>query len=134
MALQRRKKSLADKISCLVTAAPTNFDSDADSEDTKAKVVDRYDESDNSDSSFRISTIRRENVVHLDQLDERYKGKKVSRKDIYFDDDDSLNTSESEKEEEKMSNEAEKEGSNNDINNENEDYNEDSDYSEDNDS
>ncbi|XP_050475464.1 protein AATF [Bombus huntii] len=103
MALKAQKKTLADKVNSLVTTTPVTFNSDDEAEDTKAKLVDRYDESDNSDSNFQISEIRRRNVDLLDQVDERYKGKKVSRKDIYEDDDDEdsvvQSTSESEDEE-----------------------------------
>nr|XP_031828453.1 protein AATF [Nomia melanderi] len=87
MASKIKKKSLADKINSLVSTTPTNFDSDDDAEDTRAKVVDHYDESDNSVNNFQVSEIRRRNVDLLDQLDERYKGKKISRKDMYSEDD-----------------------------------------------
>lgn len=71
MASKVKKSSLADKINSLVTAKPANFDSDDDSEETKAKVVDRYDESDNSENNFQVSEIRKRNVDLLDQLDKR---------------------------------------------------------------
>lgn len=97
MALKAKEKSLADKINSLVTPTPTNFDSDDEAEDTKAKVIERDDESDDSESNFGASELRKRNVDPLDQIDERYKGKKVSRKDVYHhvDDSDSYNTSES---------------------------------------
>ena len=118
MALKAKKKTLADKVNSLVTTTPVTFNSDDEAEDTKAKLVDRYDESDNSDSNFQISEIRRRNVDLLDQVDERYKGKKVSRKDIYEDDDDedSVVQSTSESEDEEM-NSMEQESD--DINNSN---------------
>ncbi|XP_076181395.1 apoptosis antagonizing transcription factor isoform X2 [Ptiloglossa arizonensis] len=99
MALKPRK-SLADKINSLVTTTPTSFGSDDDADDTKAQVVDRYDESDNSESNFQVSEIRRQNIDPLDQLGKRYIGKKVSRKDVYTSDNDSLTVSESEEDEE----------------------------------
>ncbi|KAL2719742.1 protein AATF [Vespula maculifrons] len=85
MALRENKKKtiLAEKISTLLNAAPTNIVSDEESEDTKAKVVERYEESDDSDDVTKRSKIRKENVQFLDELDKRYEGKKVSRKDIY---------------------------------------------------
>ncbi|XP_015585242.1 protein AATF [Cephus cinctus] len=83
MSSKKKTTSLADKISSLVTAAPTNFGSDDEAEDTTAKVVEQFEDSDNSDGDFRDSSIRKRNVDLLDQIDERYKGKKVSRKDIY---------------------------------------------------
>lgn len=70
MALKPRK-SLADKINSLVTTTPTSFGSDDDADDTKAQVVDRYDESDNSESNFQVSEIRRQNIDPLDQLGKR---------------------------------------------------------------
>lgn len=72
MALKAQKKTFADKVNSLVTTTPVTFNSDDEAEDTKAKLVDRYDESDNSDSNFQISEIRRRNVDLLDQVDERY--------------------------------------------------------------
>ena len=90
MALKAKKKSLADKINTLITTTPINFGSDDEAEDTKAKVVERYDESDDSEGNFQVSEIRKRNVDPLDQIDERYKGKKVSRKDVYDNEDDSM--------------------------------------------
>lgn len=120
MALKAQKKTLADKVNSLVTTTPVTFNSDDEAEDTKAKVVDRYDESDNSDSNFQISEIRRRNVDLLDQVDERYKGKKVSRKDIYEDDDDedSVVQSTSESEDEEMNSMEEESDDINNSNNE----------------
>ncbi|XP_076631493.1 apoptosis antagonizing transcription factor [Colletes latitarsis] len=123
----KAKESLADKINSLLTTTPTNFDSDDDAEDTKAKVVDRYDESDNSESNVQVSKIRRQNIDTLDQLDKRYIGKKVSRKDIYTSDNDSLDVSESEGNEDISSTEEEND---NYISNDY-DNNDDSDNSED---
>lgn len=74
MALRENKKKtiLAEKISTLLNAAPTNIVSDEESEDTKAKVVERYEESDDSDDVTKRSKIRKENVQFLDELDKRY--------------------------------------------------------------
>ncbi|XP_024883584.1 protein AATF-like [Temnothorax curvispinosus] len=83
------RKSLADKINALVTTKP-DFGSDEEPEDTKAKVVEPYNESDVSDDEFRTSKIRRQNVDALDKVDKRYAGKKISRKDIYSDEDDNM--------------------------------------------
>ncbi|KOX71644.1 Protein AATF [Melipona quadrifasciata] len=101
MALKVKRKTLADTVNSLVTTTPVTFNSDDEIEYTKAKVVDRYDESDGSDSNLQVSEIRRRNVDLLDQVDKRYKGKKISRKDIYEDNDEdssSQGTSESENE------------------------------------
>ncbi|XP_029664912.1 protein AATF [Formica exsecta] len=81
------RKSLADKINTLITAKP-DFGSDEEPEETKAKVVEYYDENDVSEDDLQQSKIRRQNVDTLDKVDKRYAGKKVSRKDIYSDEDD----------------------------------------------
>ncbi|XP_043261318.1 protein AATF isoform X2 [Colletes gigas] len=124
----KAKESLADKINSLLTTTPTNFDSDNDAEDTKAKVVDRYDESDNSESNVQLSKTRSQNIDTLDQLDKRYIGKKVSRKNIYTSDNDSLDVSGSEGNEDISSTEEEDD---NYISNDYDNNNDDSDNSED---
>jgi len=68
-------KSLADKINALITTKP-DFDSDEELEDTKAKVVEPYNESDASNNELQTSIIRRQNVDTLDKVDKRYAGKK----------------------------------------------------------
>lgn len=73
MALKIKRKTLADTVNSLVTTTPVTFNSDDETEYTKAKVVDRYDESDSSDSNLQVSEIRRRNVDLLDQVDKRYK-------------------------------------------------------------
>ncbi|XP_015186813.1 PREDICTED: protein AATF-like [Polistes dominula] len=84
MALNKKKPILADKINNLINAAPTNIISDDENEETKAKVVEHYEESDDdSNNAIKQSQIRKQNVQFLDELDKRYEGKKVSRKDIY---------------------------------------------------
>lgn len=71
MASKTKKKFLADKINSLISTRPVIFNSDDEGEDTKAKVVEHYDESDNSDNNLQVSQIRRRNVDALDQIDER---------------------------------------------------------------
>lgn len=63
-------KSLADKINDLITTKP-DFGSDEEAEETKAKVVERYDESDASNDEFQRSKIRVQNIDTLDTVDER---------------------------------------------------------------
>ncbi|XP_053989505.1 protein AATF [Hylaeus volcanicus] len=123
----KTKKSLADKINSLITTTPTNFQSDDDAEDTKAKVVDPYEESDNSESNFQVSEIRRRNVDTLDQVDKRYIGRKVSRKDVYVTDDSADDVSEDEEEEMNSTEEEEEE----EENDNNVDSNDSNDYSQD---
>ncbi|XP_024873577.1 uncharacterized protein LOC112455707 isoform X1 [Temnothorax curvispinosus] len=78
-----------DKINALVTTKP-DFGSDEEQEDTKAKVMEPYIKSDVSDDEFRLSKICRQNVDALEKVDKRYAGKKISRKDIYSDEDDNM--------------------------------------------
>lgn len=63
-------KSLADKINDLLTTRP-DIGSDEEPEETRAKVVERYHESDVSDDELRQSAIRRQNVDTLDKVDKR---------------------------------------------------------------
>ncbi|XP_072747346.1 protein AATF [Anoplolepis gracilipes] len=88
-------KSLAEKINALISAKP-DFGSDEEPEETKAKVVEYYGEDDVSEDELQQSKIRRQNVDTLDAIDERYAGKKVSRKDIYSDENDTSEDMESE--------------------------------------
>lgn len=89
MAPIKKKPILADKINSLLSAAPTNIVSDEENEDTKAKVVDHYEESDDSNvETTKGSKIRRQNAPLLDEIDKRYSGVKVSRKDIYEETDE----------------------------------------------
>ncbi|XP_017755559.1 PREDICTED: protein AATF [Eufriesea mexicana] len=128
MALKTKKNSLADKINSLISTRPTVFNSDDETEDTKAKVVEHYNESDNSDNNFQVSQIRRQNLDSLDQVDERYKGKKISRKNIYNNDNEDFdlqNISDSENEE-MDSMEEQTDDDINDSNNETEIENDDS--------
>jgi len=65
------RKSLADKINALITTKPDfGPDSDEEPEETKAKVVELY-ENDASDDEFRTSEIRRQNIDTLDKVDKR---------------------------------------------------------------
>ncbi|XP_020277721.1 protein AATF-like [Pseudomyrmex gracilis] len=105
-------KSLADKINDLITTKP-DLNSDEEAEETKAKVVERYDENGASDDEFQWSKIRAQNVDTLDTVDERYAGKKVSRKDVYSDEDndasEDIESEESGEEEEEEKDEDEDE-------------------------
>ena len=70
MSLRTKKPSLAEKISSLVTAAPTVFGSDDENEETKAKVIEPYDEI-ASDEDALGSSFRKSNVNLLDEIDDR---------------------------------------------------------------
>lgn len=65
------QKSLADKINALITSKPVHFDTDEEQEETKAKVVEYYNENDTSDDEFRQSKIRKQNIDTLDKVDKR---------------------------------------------------------------
>lgn len=71
MASKLQKGTLADKINALITSKPVHFDSDEELEETKAKVVEYYDENDASDDEIRQSKIRRQNIDTLDKVDNR---------------------------------------------------------------
>lgn len=114
MTSRTRKGTLADKINSLVTTTPAAFNSDDEAEDTKAKVVDHYEESDDSDDHFQTSEIRRRNIDLLDQVDKRYKGKKVSRKDVYESDNTDNDSENPSRSDEKM--DSPEEQSDDDIN------------------
>ncbi|XP_012220954.1 protein AATF-like [Linepithema humile] len=119
------RKSFADKINDLLTTKP-DLVSDEEPEETKAKIVERYDESGASDDEFRQSKIRRQNVDTLDKVDERYAGRKVSRKDIYSDEDDNMsesvesNNSEEDEEDEEIESTLEQDEDKSDSNEESE--------------
>ncbi|KYN40924.1 Protein AATF [Trachymyrmex septentrionalis] len=83
------RKSLVDELNVLIMSKP-DFGSDEE-EDTKAKIVEPYNENDDSDDKLQISKIRKQNVDTLDKVNKRYIGKKISRKDIYSDEGDSTN-------------------------------------------
>lgn len=84
------KKSLADKISGLLKAAPSYNPDENDIEST-AKVVD-FDDNEEDDnihiSNQSLSAFRKKNVNLLDEVDAKYAGKKSSRKDLFDSDDD----------------------------------------------
>ncbi|XP_014469308.1 PREDICTED: protein AATF [Dinoponera quadriceps] len=108
--MKMQKKSLADKINALITSKPVHFDSDEEPEETKAKVVEYHDDDDISDNEFRQSKIRRQNIDTLDKVDKRYAGKKISRKDMYSEDDED-DEEEDEEDEEDISKDMESKGS-----------------------
>lgn len=87
MAFKLKRSSLADKISSLVTAAPTTFNSDDENDETSAKLVggleeDEDDEIESAEGVKLDSKFRRQNIELLNNVDKRYEGKKVSRKTL----------------------------------------------------
>ncbi|XP_011498623.1 PREDICTED: protein Aatf [Ceratosolen solmsi marchali] len=95
MSLKKKEPTLANKISDLLTSVPKSYGSDEECEVTKAKVVD-YDEEIDALSDFKrefnSSNIRTRNINLLEEADDRYQGRKVSKKEI-FNQDDSLDES-----------------------------------------
>lgn len=71
MSLKSKRSSLSEKINSLITAAPDNLASDEEADDNRARVVERYDESESDDAGL-TSSIRKQNIDLLDEVDERY--------------------------------------------------------------
>lgn len=72
MLKSKKKPSLADKYTEIITDGPKTFDSDDEPEETKAKVVDQYSDSDsNTDDAKTGSTLRKKNANLLDEDDAR---------------------------------------------------------------
>ncbi|XP_057338805.1 protein AATF-like [Microplitis mediator] len=144
MTSKLKKPSLAEELDSLINVAPKAFESDDDQEETKAKVVDKFEESHSDDD--QTSSFRKKNVPLLDEIDERYKGKKVTRKEAFgeesdsdvddHDDDDEIKSDdESEVEEEEESDEDEddeEDDDDDDDDNEDEDLSDDYDQDEEN--
>jgi len=63
------RKNLADELNILIMSKP-DFDSDEE-EGTKAKIVELYNENDDSDDKLQISKIRKQNIDTLDKVDKR---------------------------------------------------------------
>ncbi|CAD6227359.1 GSCOCG00006128001-RA-CDS [Cotesia congregata] len=76
-----KKSSFAEELNSLLNVAPKPFESDEEEESTKAKVVDKFEESHSDDE--QASSFRKKNVPLLDETDERYKGKKVTREEAF---------------------------------------------------
>ncbi|CAH1162739.1 unnamed protein product [Phaedon cochleariae] len=75
-----KQETLADKIAGVLSTAPSNFDLDDEiDEDTRAKVTSENDFEEHVDQS---SKFRKQNVDLLADVDERYAGKKGSRKNL----------------------------------------------------
>lgn len=63
------EKNLTNEINALFTQK-SDYNSDEEPEETRAKVVEYYDE-DDAPEEFRQSKIRTQNVDTLDKVDER---------------------------------------------------------------
>ncbi|XP_008556908.1 protein AATF [Microplitis demolitor] len=133
MTSKLKKPSLAEELDSLINVAPKAFESDDDEEETKAKVVDKFQESHSDDD--QISSFRKKNVPLLDEIDERYKGKKVTRKEAFgeesdsdVDDDDEMKSDD----ESEVEGEEESDGDENDEEDDDEDLSDDNDQDEEN--
>jgi len=63
------RKNLADELNILIMSKP-DFDLDEE-EGIKAKIVEPYNENDDSDDKLQISKIRKQNIDTLDKVDKR---------------------------------------------------------------
>ncbi|KAK0181250.1 hypothetical protein PV327_003549 [Microctonus hyperodae] len=134
MATKVKKHSLADKIHDLITVAPKNFGSDDEADETKAKVVEQFNEFESDDDrafNTSSSSIRKKNIDLLDEIDDRYRGKKVSKKDIYGSDSSDNDEDEDDDNDDGEFGESEDEVEENDID---DDYDEEEDGEEENES
>lgn len=85
MIKKRSKTSLADKIADVLKAAPTSFNPDEEVlDDTTAKLPDFDDDDQDNDQVEEelLSKFRAQTVDLLGDVDQRYAGKKGSRKDF----------------------------------------------------
>lgn len=78
----KQKSLLADKIADILTTAPAHSDpADESDPETRAKVTYDNIEDDSAEEEL-LSKFRKRNVDLLADVDERYAGKKTSRKSI----------------------------------------------------
>lgn len=84
MIKKRSKASFADKVADVLKAAPTSFNPDEEVlDDTTAKLPDfNDDEEDDPVEEELLSKFRTQTVDLLGDVDQRYAGKKGSRKDL----------------------------------------------------
>lgn len=84
---KKSKGLLSDKIADILSTTPGQLDPEDDIyEDTKAKVT--TNESDNEDTEIDRSKFRIQNANLLEDEDQRYVGKKCSRKSLKESDDE----------------------------------------------
>nr|CAH7738364.1 unnamed protein product [Callosobruchus chinensis] len=84
----KSKDTLADRIANILVAAPLNEDPEDETDGTKAQLEEHCEET-NSDEEALLNTFRKQNIELLADVDERYAGKKGSRKDLAGSDEDS---------------------------------------------
>lgn len=80
----KQNQTLADKIADILTTAPTHSDPEDDPDpETRAKLTydDANDEGDKLEEEI-LSKFRKQNIDLLADIDERYAGKKASRKKV----------------------------------------------------
>ena len=83
------KTTLADKIAGILNTAPSSFDPEDDVDATTAQVLPENGE-DAYEEEAILSKFRRANVDLLADLDEKYAGKKTSRKNLGDSDSDGM--------------------------------------------
>jgi protein AATF/BFR2 len=75
--------SLADKIAGILNTAPNSFDPEDDAVDaTNAQIVSHKSVEDKNEEEEILSKFRRANIDLLADVDDKYAGKKASRKSL----------------------------------------------------
>lgn len=128
MSETKKKQTISDEILNLLKPKKLRDDEDQEVDDTVAKLVD-FDEG--FEVNQQLSEFRKRNVQSLNDLDKKYKGKVVSRKEL--EEDDFLESSDGEMASENDE-ESESEMENQDVEGSDEDIEENSMESEENDS
>ena len=123
--LEKKIKNLSvgEKLSSLIQSKPSGFDSDSDNDlITVDKLASKSNDSDFSADELDVAKFRKLNDTLLDENDLKYKGKGVSRKNLYDFDNGSSDDEENEpsvKDDEFGNNDEE--GSDSDVESEDED-------------
>lgn len=85
--MSNKNKSLADKISKLLVTVPSTADPEDESvDDTNAKFTEPADDFDEKEEEL-LSSFRKQNVDLLADVDNRYAGRKSSRKTLHESDE-----------------------------------------------
>ncbi|TRY59337.1 hypothetical protein DNTS_026117, partial [Danionella cerebrum] len=75
--------SISQQLEDLLNPLPTFVDPEDDQdEDTKAKVIEKFDEAGDNEEDLLSGSLRKRSVEILEHNDRRYRGKATSRKDL----------------------------------------------------
>lgn len=78
-----KEENLADKIASILNTTPSNFDPEDDNNPDNTKAIVNYENVEENDEHVPFqSQIRKQNIDLLADIDERYVGKKGSRKNL----------------------------------------------------